>query len=140
MSFSPAVSLQHPVVAGIILALGYLFVSAIYACWLHPLSRFPGPWYVKVTSVPFWYACITGKQVQWMHNLHTRYGPVVRYGVNELSYVDNDFTAWKAIHGHQKGGREFPKAKEWFVAPFNGKLLFDALSDDDELRRANAAS
>jgi hypothetical protein len=57
-----------------------------------------------------------------MQTLHSKYGPVIRYGPNELSYVDRDFTAWRAIHGHEKGGREFPKAREWFVAPYNGEL------------------
>ena len=56
-----------------------------------------------------------------MQKLHEKYGPVVRYGPNELSYVDQDFSAWKAIHAYEKGGREFPKAREWFVRPFNGK-------------------
>lgn len=123
-------SLYHAAVAGTLLALVYLLASTIYAFWLHPLARFPGPWYVKITSVPFWCVCITGKQVHWMHKLHTQYGPLVRYGVNELSYVDHDLTAWKAIHGHQKGTREFPKAKEWFVAPYNGKSLRDVHSGD----------
>ena len=67
-----------------------------------------------------------------MHKLHSQYGPVVRYGPNELSYVDQDFAAWKAIHGHEKAGRELPKAREWFVTPFNGEcLLIGAEASDD---------
>ncbi|KAI9901008.1 hypothetical protein N3K66_002825 [Trichothecium roseum] len=54
-----------------------------------------------------------------MQSLHRKYGPVVRYGPNQLSYVDQDSASWKAIHGAEKGGREFPKAKEWFVRPSN---------------------
>jgi hypothetical protein len=56
-----------------------------------------------------------------MQKLHSKYGPVVRYGPNELSYMDGSGAAWKAIHGHERGGREFPKAREWFVAPYNGE-------------------
>jgi hypothetical protein len=56
-----------------------------------------------------------------MHALHAQYGPVVRYSPNDLSYVDEGTTAWKAIHNQDKTGkREFPKAREWFVTPANG--------------------
>lgn len=106
----------------------YLLSSAIYALTVHPLARFPGPHLCAATRIPFWYACITGRQVQWMHALHTRYGPVVRYGPNDLSFVDEGDnntagSAWKAIHGHEKGETEFPKAKEWFVTPENGMSI-----------------
>ena len=100
---------------------GYLVANGIYSLTLHPLARFPGPTWGAVTRVPFWVACINGTQVTWMNELHKRYGPVVRYGPNDLSYADEGGEAWKAIHGHEKGGREFGKAKEWFVAPANGK-------------------
>lgn len=100
----------------------YLVGSVFYSVKLHPLSRFPGPVSSSASLIPFWIAAITGQQVRWMQSLHRRYGPVVRYGPNQLSYVDQDSASWKAIHGAEKGGREFPKAKEWFVRPSNGKL------------------
>lgn len=120
LATEPKIASCHAVVIAAVFLVFYLAGTAIYAVTLHPLSRSPGPTYTSLSYIPFWIACITGRQVQWMHELHCRYGPVVRYGPNQLSYVDTDFTAWKAIHGHEKGGREFPKAKEWFVAPSNG--------------------
>lgn len=98
----------------------YLLGSAIYSLTLHPLATFPGPTLGAVSRIPFWISCLTGKQVKWMDNLHAQYGPVVRYSPSDLSYTDQGGSAWKAIHGHEKGGREFPKAKEWFVTPTNG--------------------
>lgn len=110
------------------LLVAYSLSSAVYALTLHPLARFPGPRLCAASRLPLWYACITGHQVQWMHSLHTRYGPVVRYGPNDLSFVDEGDSnaagsAWKAIHGHKKGETEFPKAKEWFVTPENGTSI-----------------
>lgn len=110
------------------LLVAYFLSSAAYALTLHPLARFPGPRLCAASRLPLWYACITGHQVQWMHSLHTRYGPVVRYGPNDLSFVDEGDShaagsAWKAIHGHEKGETEFPKAKEWFVTPENGTSI-----------------
>ena len=102
----------------------YVVSSAIYALTFHPLAKFPGPRLCALSRLPFWYYCITGQQVRWMHSLHKQYGPVIRYSPNDLSFVDEGETpagsAWKAIHGHDKGENEFPKAKEWFVAPENG--------------------
>jgi len=107
-------------VAAATLLVGYLVVSVAYHVTFHPLAKFPGPVWGAVSRIPFWVACINGSQVTWMTELHKRYGPVVRYSPNDLSYADEGGEAWKAIHGHEKGGREFPKAKEWFVAPANG--------------------
>ncbi|KAK5658141.1 hypothetical protein OQA88_2114 [Cercophora sp. LCS_1] len=100
----------------------YLLGTCIYSLTLHPLAAFPGPKLTSASRLPFWIACLTGKQVEWMHDLHTRYGPVVRYAPTDLSFIDegSSSSAWKAIHGHERGEHEFPKAKEWFVSPANG--------------------
>jgi len=108
--------------SAVAVAVAYIVGTAIYSAAFHPLAGFPGPIWCSVSRIPFWIACITGKQVRWMHALHLRYGPVVRYSPTDLSFVDDDDgSVWKAIHGrHEKGGREFAKAKEWFVTPANG--------------------
>lgn len=128
-SWSPSVHLPAVVkeatlggvlVTAVLLLACYLAINVIYSLILHPLAGFPGPSLGAVSRIPFWVACIKGTQVTWMTQLHRRYGPVVRYSPNDLSYVDEGGDAWKAIHGHERGGREFPKAKEWFVTPANG--------------------
>ncbi|KAK4225933.1 cytochrome P450 [Podospora fimiseda] len=114
----------------------YLVSSAVYSLTLHPLSRFPGPPLAGITRFPFWIACLTGKQVSWMHNLHKRYGPIVRYSPNDVSFVDDGAaSAWKAIHGHEKGGWEFPKAKEWFITPSNGVYGINSAPSHEDHRR-----
>ncbi|KAK3986107.1 cytochrome P450 [Cladorrhinum sp. PSN332] len=115
------VTLGVGVTTAVVLLVTYLIGTIVYSLTLHPLAGFPGPALAGVSRFPFWIACLTGKQVSWMHNLHLRYGPVVRYSPNDLSFVDDGAaSAWKAIHGHEKGEHEFPKAKEWFITPSNG--------------------
>ena len=43
---------------------------------------------------------IAGRSHIWNHNLHLKYGPVVRYGPNSLSYTDE--RGWKDIYGFKK--------------------------------------
>ncbi|KAH6838505.1 cytochrome P450 [Chaetomium sp. MPI-CAGE-AT-0009] len=117
----------------------YLVATAIHSATLHQLARFPGPFSCAVSRIPFWVACITGKQVRWMHELHVRYGPVVRYSPNDLSFVDDGGSVWKALHNrHEKGGREFAKAKEWFVTPANGIYGINSAAAHEDHRRYRA--
>jgi hypothetical protein len=53
--------------------------------------------------------------------LHARYGPVVRFAPDDLSYADA--RAWKEIHDYKKGRKENPKAKEIIPPAFNGTIL-----------------
>jgi cytochrome P450 len=85
---------------------------------VHPLRGFPGPRIASVSRIPYWNACLTGNQVRWVQRLHVRYGPVVRYGPNDLSYADGQ--AWKDIYGYEKGRQENPKDRRFFGPPRNG--------------------
>jgi hypothetical protein len=134
LSLQTSTTLGIGILTAVVLLVVYLVGSAIYSLTLHPLATFPGPAWGAVSRIPFWVSCLTGRQVQWMHKLHARYGPVVRYSPNDLSYADQGGKAWKAIHGHEKGGREFPKAKEWFVTPANG--WYHRYSRTIQMRRA----
>lgn len=98
----------------------YLASSAAYNLTIHPLASIPGPWWTALSRLPWVIARIRGYQVQWIQSLHLRYGPVVRYCPDELSYVDQGGAAWKAIYGQEKGSREFPRVREWYIIPFNG--------------------
>ncbi|KAK3302986.1 cytochrome P450, partial [Chaetomium strumarium] len=114
----------------------YFLASVIYSLTFHHLANFPGPVSCAVSRIPFWVACVKGTQVQWMHSLHARYGPVVRYSPNDLSYVDEGTTAWKAIHNQDRTGRrEFPKAREWFVTPANGVYGINSAAEHEDHRR-----
>ncbi|KAK8123015.1 Cytochrome P450 monooxygenase FUM2 [Apiospora sp. TS-2023a] len=118
-----------------LLILVYIITRINYSLTLHPLAKFPGPIWTATSRIPYWIACLKGDQVLWMHNLHIRYGPVVRYSPNDLSFIDRGGAEWKAIHGHEKGGRELPKAREWFVEPVNGIYGINSAPAHEDHRR-----
>ncbi|OAP61728.1 hypothetical protein AYL99_03931 [Fonsecaea erecta] len=78
-------------------ALGYSI--AIYRLLLHPLREYPGPILGKLSKFHFSYICGTGNSHRYLEALHQRYGDVVRYGPNELSFINPDDVTF--IHGAQ---------------------------------------
>jgi hypothetical protein len=97
---------------------GYFITSSIYSLTLHPLADVPGPKLCGISRIPYWLKSIRGRDVHWLHELHTRYGSVVRFGPTDLSYATAQ--AWKDIHGYGNGKVENAKAPEFSVQPVNG--------------------
>ncbi|EOD48095.1 putative cytochrome p450 protein [Neofusicoccum parvum UCRNP2] len=93
-------------VAGGLIALFALSV-VFYNLFLHPLRKYPGPWYARATI--FWsqYHSFKGDLTFHVHAFHQKYGPVVRVAPNELVYTDPQ--AWKDIYGHRNGVPENEK-------------------------------
>lgn len=75
----------------------------VYNLFLHPLRRFPGPKLAAITQFQALYYRSAGKAVVWNHELHQKYGPVVRVTPNELSFIQPE--AWRDINGHRIGGK-----------------------------------
>jgi hypothetical protein len=116
--FSP-ISFANVLVITTSLVCAYGIASSLYFLTLHPLAEVPGPRFCAISRIPYWLANIQGRDVQWLHQLHTEYGAVVRFGPTDLSY--NTADAWKDIHGYGKGKSENAKAQEFSVQPVNGK-------------------
>ncbi|KAJ5420580.1 hypothetical protein N7465_003099 [Penicillium sp. CMV-2018d] len=81
--------------AMVLLSLGCSLVT--YRLFLHPLSKYPGPWLAATTN---WYAAFYA----WRGDLHVqsrrwheKYGDIVRFGPNALSF--NTHTGMNAIYG-----------------------------------------
>lgn len=90
----------------------------VYRLFLHPLRSFPGPLSHRVSNVPRAIYGLRGLLGFHVYDLHRKYGPVVRIGVDELAFAD--VQAWKDIYGHRAPGEEeFPKADK-FYRPFDG--------------------
>lgn len=68
------------------LLVGGILSYVFYQQWLHPLSRFPGPFWASLTDVWKVHILRTGTMPAQMRSLHERYGDVVRIGPNELSF------------------------------------------------------
>ncbi|TEY63310.1 hypothetical protein BOTCAL_0156g00180 [Botryotinia calthae] len=74
---------------------------------IDPLRYVPGPFLVRFTRAWYCWEIYKGHFERTNHQLHTRYGPIVRIAPNEYSIDDVD--AAKVIYSI--GGDTFPKAR-----------------------------
>ncbi|KAF1989255.1 cytochrome P450 [Aulographum hederae CBS 113979] len=110
----------------IVLPLAILFSYVTYQWFLHPLSKIPGPFWAKFSSL--WMA-----KHSWdgdMHRatiaLHQEYGKLVRIGPNEVSVSDPN-----AIKEMYVGaGTKFRKS-DWYSV-WQGRRKFDLFAERDE--------
>ncbi|KAL1857489.1 hypothetical protein Daus18300_010354 [Diaporthe australafricana] len=106
----------------------------VYNAFFHPVAKFPGPLYAGATKLSSDAIFATGHGMAWLRTLHDRYGPVVRYAPDTLSFIDPQ--AWKDIYGHQTMGKKSnPKHPDSRFRDFNGvKSLVSELEDDEHGR------
>lgn len=90
----------------------YLFACLIAGVFLYrwtrsPLAELPGPFHTKLTAA--WLKCkeFSGSRRQFVHDLHTKYGSVVRIGPNEVSFASAE--AVKEIY--TSGGSGYDKTE-----------------------------
>ena len=69
----------------IIIAVSLIYF--LYTYLVSPLAKLPGPRYTIFTSLPLKYHEFTASRRTWIHELHKKYGPVVRLGPNEVSFA-----------------------------------------------------
>ncbi|KAF4585910.1 Cytochrome P450 family protein [Ophiocordyceps camponoti-floridani] len=70
---------------------------AVHRIWFHPLAGYPGPLLAKVTNVYQLYYAYKGDRHLEFWRMHQRYGKIVRFGPNALSF--NSSQALKEIYG-----------------------------------------
>ncbi|KAL2064126.1 hypothetical protein VTL71DRAFT_4620 [Oculimacula yallundae] len=85
----------------------HLATKAIWRLYFHPLSKYPGPKLWAATSLVNTFYVLKTTRVYKVSELHNKYGPVVRVGPNEISYIDE--RAWKDIYSAHKSGGELQK-------------------------------
>lgn len=56
------------------LALLCTVVGAIYQLYFHPLAKFPGPFWAKLSILPSWYHTVRRDRHIWLQLLQERYG------------------------------------------------------------------
>lgn len=83
----------------------------LYNLFLHPLAKFPGPLFWRASRLPYMRATWSGRFPYIVHDLHTRYGDIVRTAPNELSVRSP--TGWDDIYSSRTGGKAFPKSEIW---------------------------
>ncbi|KAJ5535459.1 hypothetical protein N7527_001713 [Penicillium freii] len=82
------------VLAPVLFLIKYLLLDPLF---LSPLSRVPGPKTFALTKWRLAYEDWKGARTRTIHQLHQRYGPVVRIGPDEVSF--NSLAALRTIYG-----------------------------------------
>ncbi|CAO3662606.1 unnamed protein product [Umbelopsis ramanniana] len=96
---------------------------------LDSLRNIPGPFVAKLSRFYEIYLKASGKQWIVIHDLHEKYGTVVRTGHNSISIRDPD--AFKHIYGTER----FKKTPFYQAFTFNGvKNLFTAIDSAEHAR------
>ena len=94
----------------------YLSSLILYRVYFHPLSKYPGPFWAKITDLYSTYHAWKGDRHLEFWRSHEKYGHVVRFGPNSVSFNTN--SALKEIYGHKGNVRKsdfysaFPATKD----------------------------
>ncbi|KAF2446021.1 cytochrome P450 monooxygenase-like protein [Karstenula rhodostoma CBS 690.94] len=115
----------------------YSLYTCIYNLYFHPLSHIPGPFWARATPIPYILHIKYGTMVPWIHEIHQKYGDVVRINPSECSFISGE-TAWQDIYGFRtgrnKGGDTYQKDLSWYPVPFNGSKSIISANDADHSR------
>nr|POE96394.1 isotrichodermin c-15 hydroxylase [Quercus suber] len=105
------------------MAIGYYLAKAIYNVYFHPLRHIPGPKINAVTKFVWIRHIVAGTTLQYNQMLHKKYGPVVRFTPDEISFTTGE-TAWPDIYGFRtgklKGHLNMPKDPAWYPRSAGG--------------------
>ncbi|CAN8101877.1 unnamed protein product [Discula destructiva] len=93
---------------GFLLFVTKLAYQAFYNIYRSPLKSFPGPLLYAISALPFDISGIQGTRHKVLAALHDKYGPVVRVGPNELTYIDG--RVWKDAYTVRPGHQEWEKS------------------------------
>lgn len=93
---SPPSSRTIGATVGVLLIVRLIWV-AVYRIFFHPLANYPGPLLAKLSDIYRIGIAAQGRATYVRHELHQKYGSVVRTGPNELSFVD--MASIKDIYG-----------------------------------------
>ncbi|KAG9241140.1 cytochrome P450 [Calycina marina] len=112
-----------------LLAFGLGWLGVIFhRVFLAPLSRIPGPWYAPFLNTLLVYKELVGQRRVYVHNLHKKYGPVVRLGPNEVSFTSLE--ALKEIY--QSDGSGYNKTEFYnLFRQYGLRTTFSSLSKAD---------
>lgn len=57
--------------AGLII---HIITITVYSLYFHPLSKYPGPFWARVSSFPSWWHGLKKDRHIWLFDLHEKYG------------------------------------------------------------------
>ena len=70
----------YPVVASTacVLAVGYVAYIIFYRLYLHPLAKYPGPFWARISDLPSYYYTLKQDRHVWLLKLQQQYGAFLR--------------------------------------------------------------
>ncbi|KAF7563220.1 hypothetical protein G7046_g917 [Stylonectria norvegica] len=123
-----------------VFAVIFLTGSTIYNLFFHPLAKYPGPLLARISPVYSIWGLFRGRWPFDVHQLHLKYGPIVRTMPNELTFTDP--SAWKDIYGHRQGHPQFHKdpIHVGSVQDIPGSTTLTMADDSNHARQRRALS
>ncbi|KAI8962810.1 cytochrome P450 [Daldinia sp. FL1419] len=97
-------NLTYSITVAVALTSTYVVGFVIYRLFFHPLAKYPGPFIAKITDAYQLYHAWRGDRHLEFWRLHEKYGKVVRFGPNSVSFNSN--TALKEIYGFKSNVRK----------------------------------
>ncbi|APA10891.1 hypothetical protein sscle_07g056610 [Sclerotinia sclerotiorum 1980 UF-70] len=131
MSRLLALSLYQALVVVCSFIFAKVTIVTIYRLWWHPLARYPGPFFAKISD---WYAAYHAYQGDIHKDVlhaHEKYGNIVRYGPNRLVFSTAE--AMHDIH-FAKNVRKSDAYKGILSGP-NASNVHNALDKTDNQRK-----
>ncbi|EPQ55074.1 cytochrome P450 [Gloeophyllum trabeum ATCC 11539] len=115
-----------------IVALLCLIYVVCYRVFLSPLAKIPGPVITRFTGGWLLYQELTRRRRLYVHELHKRYGPVVRIAPDEVSFATGE--AAKQIYS--VGGSGFEKTEFYdLFMNFGARNMFSTLTKSEHSER-----
>ncbi|KAJ4335921.1 hypothetical protein N0V87_005777 [Didymella glomerata] len=82
---------------GTVFVVVYVFALAVYRLYYHPLAKFPGPFWAKLSTFPAWWHSKNQDRHLWHLSLQEQYGPEYRYAPNSVCL--NTPSAYRHLFG-----------------------------------------
>ena len=96
-------------------ALALIVGFVAYQLYVHPLAKYPGPFWGRITRLYDLYHAYIGDKHVLLYQLHQKYGTVVRFSPNTLSINDPD--ALKVIYSQRANVQKSEFYKCFRAAP-----------------------
>ncbi|KAF7185610.1 Cytochrome P450 monooxygenase [Pseudocercospora fuligena] len=88
-----------------------VITTAIYRLYLHPLAKFPGPFWARLTTFPSYWHTLKGDRHVWLWRLQQQYGTTFRYRPDGV--LINTPTGYRTIFGPKGNVRKSDYYRVW---------------------------
>ncbi|KAF9773128.1 hypothetical protein IL306_009106 [Fusarium sp. DS 682] len=113
-----AISSSQIILGTAFIILGYIAAIVLYRLYVHPLAKYPGPFWARISAFPAYYYTLRQDRHIWFWQLQEKYGPTFRITPN--SVLINTPTGLKTIYNNKANVK---KAEYYKVYPRNVQAI-----------------